>query len=180
MKRLSLIGRKHNNKGMGDEKKRTSGGTDVSQPDVPQPDDGEQEDDSSVQEEVGSGPGPRELFFNLPLPPEFQDEEGYPIQQFTRNKIRTAKYTPLSFVPKNLFFQFQNIANIFFLFLVILVVSRFAFYSLAGGELTRNQLLDIPYFWRCQSRAERRPPNIYYLRYHDQGRDRRLPKDEPR
>ncbi|EAQ89858.1 hypothetical protein CHGG_06477 [Chaetomium globosum CBS 148.51] len=116
MKRLSLMGRKHNNKGMANEKKRTSGGTDASQPD-----DGDQEDDSSVQEEVGDGPGPRQLFFNLPLPAEFQDEEGYPLQQFTRNKIRTAKYTPLSFVPKNLFFQFQNIANIFFLFLVILV-----------------------------------------------------------
>ena len=119
MKRLSLIGRKHNNKGMGNEKKRTSGGTEASQPD-----DGEQKDDDSVQEDVGNGPGPRQLFFNLPLPPELQDEEGYPIQQYTRNKIRTAKYTPLSFVPKNLFFQFQNIANIFFLFLVILVVSR--------------------------------------------------------
>ncbi|KAH6628572.1 hypothetical protein F5144DRAFT_315166 [Chaetomium tenue] len=117
MKRLSLMGRKHNNKGMANEKKRTSGGTDASQPD-----DGDQEDDASVQEELGDGPGPRELFFNIPLPAEFQDEEGYPLQQFTRNKIRTAKYTPLSFVPKNLFFQFQNIANIFFLFLVILVI----------------------------------------------------------
>lgn len=175
MKRLSLMGRKHNNKGMANEKKRASGGTDASQPD-----DGDQEDDSSVQDEVGDGPGPRQLFFNLPLPAEFQDEEGYPLQQFTRNKIRTAKYTPLSFVPKNLFFQFQNIANIFFLFLVILVVSRFAFYSFARGELTRNYLLDISYFRRCQSRAERRPPNIYYLRYDDQGRDRRLPKDQPR
>lgn len=65
----------------------------------------------------------RNLFFNLPLPPEYLDEEGAPKQTFPRNKIRTAKYTPLSFVPKNLFIQFHNIANIFFLFLVILVVS---------------------------------------------------------
>lgn len=67
--------------------------------------------------------GPRQLYFNLPLPENLLDEEGNPAQQYTRNKIRTAKYTPLSFVPKNLWFQFQNIANIFFLFLVILVVS---------------------------------------------------------
>lgn len=75
------------------------------------------------QHEHTDGPGPRQLYFGLPLPPELQDEDGEPIQQFTRNKIRTAKYTPLSFIPKNLFFQFQNVANIFFLFVVILVVS---------------------------------------------------------
>lgn len=68
----------------------------------------------------------RSLYFNLPLPPELVDEEtGAPKQTFPRNKIRTAKYTPLSFVVKNLWFQFHNIANIFFLFLVILGVSNF-------------------------------------------------------
>ena len=66
----------------------------------------------------------RTLFFNQPLPPEMKDEEGNPLITYARNKIRTAKYTPLSFIPKNLWFQFQNIANVFFLFLVILVVSR--------------------------------------------------------
>jgi phospholipid-translocating ATPase len=122
VKRLSLMGRKHN-KGMASEKKRASGGTDISQTVVDgQPVDDAQKDDS-VTEHTGDGPGPRQLYFNLPLPRELQDDDGHPIQQFTRNKIRTAKYTPLSFIPKNLFFQFQNIANIFFLFLVILVVS---------------------------------------------------------
>jgi len=118
LKRLSLRGRKHN-KGVASEKKRASGGTDISQP----PADDAPKDDNSVEEENGDGPGPRQLFFGLPLPRELQDDEGNPIQQYTRNKIRTAKYTPLSFIPKNLFFQFQNIANVFFLFLVILVVS---------------------------------------------------------
>jgi phospholipid-translocating ATPase len=66
----------------------------------------------------------RTLFFNLPLPEQWKDEEGNPAQTFTRNKIRTAKYTPLSFIPKNIWFQFHNIANIFFLFNVILVVSN--------------------------------------------------------
>ncbi|EMR71793.1 putative phospholipid-translocating p-type atpase domain-containing protein [Eutypa lata UCREL1] len=70
----------------------------------------------------------RTLFFNQPLPPEFKDEEGNPINSYARNKIRTAKYTPLSFIPKNLWFQFHNVANIFFLFLVILV-----FFPIFGG-----------------------------------------------
>ncbi|KAI9163281.1 Phospholipid-transporting ATPase DNF1 [Paramyrothecium foliicola] len=62
----------------------------------------------------------RLLYFNLPLPQDLLTEEGHPEQTFPRNKIRTAKYTPLSFIPKNLWFQFHNAANIFFLFLVIL------------------------------------------------------------
>lgn len=65
----------------------------------------------------------RMLFFNLPLTPDLLDDDGAPVHTYARNKIRTAKYTPLSFVPKNLWFQFHNIANIFFLFLVIIVVS---------------------------------------------------------
>lgn len=120
LKRLSLRGRKHN-RGVASEKKRASGGTDISQP--PAEAAPKDDNDNSAEEENGDGPGPRQLYFNLPLPRELQDEEGNPIQQYTRNKIRTAKYTPLSFIPKNLFFQFQNIANIFFLFTVILVVS---------------------------------------------------------
>ncbi|KAI1188172.1 hypothetical protein F5B17DRAFT_429819 [Nemania serpens] len=80
---------------------------------------------TTTSEEEGEG---RTLFFNLPLPAEFKDEEGNPAQSYTRNKIRTAKYTPLSFIPKNIWFQFHNIANIFFLFNVILV-----FFPIFGG-----------------------------------------------
>ena len=69
-----------------------------------------------------SGATSRTLFFNTPLPPEFLDEEGAPLFDYPRNKIRTAKFTPLSFIPKELWFQFHNIANIFFLFLVVLGV----------------------------------------------------------
>lgn len=65
----------------------------------------------------------RKVYFGTPLPVELLDEDGKPAQHFARNKIRTAKYTPLSFLPKNLWFQFHNLANIFFLFVVILVVS---------------------------------------------------------
>ena len=69
------------------------------------------------------GFGSRKIYFNVPLPGDALDENGRPRAHFGTNKIRTAKYTPLSFLPKNLFFQFQNIANDYFLFLVILAVS---------------------------------------------------------
>jgi phospholipid-translocating ATPase len=65
----------------------------------------------------------RIVFFNTPLPADAMDEEGHPLTHYARNKIRTAKYTPISFVPKNLWFQFHNIANVYFLFIVILGVS---------------------------------------------------------
>lgn len=64
----------------------------------------------------------RRILFNIPLPDDAKDEDGYPKANYVRNKIRTAKYTPLSFVPKNLWFQFHNIANIYFLFIIILSV----------------------------------------------------------
>lgn len=128
LKRLSLIGRNTNKKSALSEKKRSSGGSDTLQSSLANPQDTQQqqteeEEEEEEEEEVDLEHGPRQLYFNLPLPPELLDEDGNPIHEFTRNKIRTAKYTPLSFIPKNLWFQFQNVANIFFLFLVILVVS---------------------------------------------------------
>lgn len=36
------------------------------------------------------------------------------------NTVRTTKYTLLSFIPKNLFEQFHRIANIYFIFIVLL------------------------------------------------------------
>lgn len=112
LKRLSLLDRKHRKSGS-NEKNRMSGGAESLR----------QDDDDNGSQSGNSQPG-RKLYFNLPLPSDLTDEEGHPIQHFTRNKIRTAKYTPLSFIPKNLWFQFHNVANIFFLFLVILVVSN--------------------------------------------------------
>src|SRR5947209_11163772 len=67
----------------------------------------------------------RTVYVNLPLPPDALDEDGNPVAQYARNKIRTAKYTPLSFLPKNLWLQFHNVANIYFLFVVILAVGYF-------------------------------------------------------
>ena len=68
----------------------------------------------------------RRVFVNQPLPEDLLDEDGSPLQSFSRNKIRTAKYTPLIFIPKNLWLQFQNIANVYFLFVTILAVRALA------------------------------------------------------
>lgn len=125
-KRLSLINRKHK-KTASNEKNATTGNP--NEPHFEDPDNPEQnhevvaDDEDEDEDEDDDEHQGRRLFFNQPLPPDLVDEDGTPIQTFTRNKIRTAKYTPISFIPKNLWFQFHNVANIFFLFLVILVVS---------------------------------------------------------
>jgi len=111
-KRKSIF-KRHGAQQSGDEKKRQSDGT---------------EPDFAKQEQEGGGgdgaqaQGGRTIYFNIPLPNSARDEEGRPLQTYKRNKIRTAKYTPLSFIPKNLFFQFHNIANIYFLFIIVLCV----------------------------------------------------------
>lgn len=120
VKRLSLMGR-HTLKHSGSEKQRHSGGEATL--DSLQENEADEANGAAADNEDEPAHEPRQLYFNLPLPENLLDEDGNPAQQYTRNKIRTAKYTPLSFLPKNLWFQFQNIANIFFLFLVILVVS---------------------------------------------------------
>ncbi|KAJ2355406.1 phospholipid transporting ATPase, partial [Coemansia sp. RSA 2618] len=61
----------------------------------------------------------RTVFVNTPLPASAYDSRGRP-PQYAPNQIRTAKYTVLSFVPKNLLEQFRRAANIYFLFLLIL------------------------------------------------------------
>lgn len=118
VKRLSLLSRT-NNKRHSNENKKAPGGSESLQQSN-QGDGGPEEEETE-----NSGPGPRTLYFNLPLPDDLMDEDGKPAQTYARNKIRTAKYTPLSFIPKNLYFQFHNIANIFFLFITVLAVSSF-------------------------------------------------------
>ena len=64
----------------------------------------------------------RTIYVNVPIDPEDLDEDGSIKHNYPRNKVRTARYTPLSFVPKNLWYQFHNVANLYFLLLVILQV----------------------------------------------------------
>ena len=65
----------------------------------------------------------RTIHVNVPLPEKAKDEQRHINQRYARNKIRTSRYTPLSFIPKNLWYQFHNIANIYFFFTIILNVS---------------------------------------------------------
>ena len=114
-KRKSIMDRFHKSQ---NEKKRDSAGAESMTTDL------EGNHEGVEGSEAGTDYGEaRKVFFNIPLPPEALDDSGRPAARFNRNKIRTAKYTPISFVPKNLWFQFHNIANVYFLFLIILGVS---------------------------------------------------------
>jgi phospholipid-translocating ATPase len=118
-KRQSLLERAHRRIGSAEKKKdRESRASTVdTDPELAKGSEGEEV--SEEKEDTG-----RRIFFNIPLPAESVDENGHPVAHYARNKIRTAKYTPISFVPKNLWFQFHNIANVYFLFIVILGVSN--------------------------------------------------------
>lgn len=110
------------------EKKRESGETSY------------QGDNASIEGDVEES-GHRRVYFNIPLPDDAKDEDGKPKADYGRNKIRTAKYTPLSFVPKNLWFQFHNIANIYFLFVIILGI--FPMFGASNPGLTAVPLIAI-------------------------------------
>lgn len=80
--------------------------------------------DGSGEGEEDAEAGNRTIYFNVPIPETEKDEDGVVMFNYPRNKVRTAKYTPLNFAPKNIWLQFNNnIANVYFLFIVILGVS---------------------------------------------------------
>ncbi|KAF2083432.1 P-type ATPase-like protein [Saccharata proteae CBS 121410] len=126
-KRQSVIGRLHKRIGSGGSEKRTeANAAGLKEAGELQDDDHTTSDTDATSEQEDSG---RTIYFNIPLPPDARDEEGLPKVQYPRNKIRTAKYTPLTFVPMNLFFQFHNIANIYFAFIIVL-----GFFSIFGAS----------------------------------------------
>lgn len=151
-KRVSIVDRLHKRNGSGTEEKRKSAGS------------------SSNDGAINGVAGPdgqqetRRIFFNMPIPDEERDEEGTLKAQYPRNKIRTAKYTPLSFIPKNLWLQFHNIANLYFLFIIILGVSvppQFPGHNRAYSYFYAIVLSN----FRChKSRNERRAPDCHYRR----------------
>lgn len=61
----------------------------------------------------------RNIYVNSPLSPEELDQYNEPLARYARNKVRTSRYTLVTFLPKNLYEQFHGIANIYFLALVI-------------------------------------------------------------
>lgn len=62
----------------------------------------------------------RTIYVNMPLPSDMIDQNGQPVVRYVRNKVRTSKYTLITFIPRNLFEQFHRVANVYFLGLVIL------------------------------------------------------------
>lgn len=85
---------------------------------------------------------PRYVYVNHPLSDDlvYKDTQ-QPVLQYPRNKIRTTKYTPLSFLPKNILFQFRNVANTYFLVLVIL--GAFQIFGVASPGLAAVPLIVI-------------------------------------
>ncbi|KAG0365798.1 hypothetical protein BC939DRAFT_503323 [Gamsiella multidivaricata] len=67
-----------------------------------------------------SGKDSRRVFVNVPPPQQYLNKNGAPKFSYGSNRINTAKYTALTFLPKNLFEQFRRVANMFFLFMAII------------------------------------------------------------
>ena len=122
-KRKSLFNRHLSRKGA-DEKKWESNGSD---PPYVADLEGETHAEPPVDEGEDDKVETRRIYFNIPLPASERDEHGRPLSHYARNKVRTAKYTALSFIPKNLWLQFHNIANIFFFIIVLLNVCMTSF-----------------------------------------------------
>ncbi|QEU59569.1 Dnf1/Dnf2 [Kluyveromyces lactis] len=83
----------------------------------------------------------RTIYYNLPLPEEILDEDGNSTIYYPRNKIRTTKYTPLTFFPKNIAFQFKNVANVYFL--VLIIMGFFQIFGVANPGLATVPLIVI-------------------------------------
>ncbi|CDK29690.1 unnamed protein product [Kuraishia capsulata CBS 1993] len=99
------------------------------------------ESDSEDEEAKSAREKFRTVYWNLPLPQEMLNEKGEPVSVYARNKVRTTKYTPLSFVPKNLMLQFKNVANVYFLVLIIL--GAFSIFGVASPGMAAVPLIVI-------------------------------------
>ncbi|RDB16619.1 Phospholipid-transporting ATPase DNF1 [Hypsizygus marmoreus] len=75
----------------------------------------------------------RNVYVNYPPSAMEVDQTGEILVRYKRNKVRTTKYTILTFVPKNLYEQFRRVANIFFLSLVVLQI--FPVFGAAAGAI---------------------------------------------
>ncbi|EIN05442.1 phospholipid-translocating P-type ATPase [Punctularia strigosozonata HHB-11173 SS5] len=83
----------------------------------------------------------RNVYVNMPLTAMEVDAHGEPVERYVRNKVRTSKYTIVTFVPKNLFEQFYRAANIFFL--VMAVAQAFPIFGAASPQISMLPLVFI-------------------------------------
>lgn len=114
----------------------------------------EESDDDEVKDPRDHKEEKRSVVFNKELPEEFLDPEtGKALVMYPRNKIRTTKYTPISFLPKNIFNQFiHNIANIYFLALIIL--GAFDIFGVPNPALSAVPLIVIVLITACKDAVE--------------------------
>lgn len=85
---------------------------------------------------------PRRLYHGLSIPEEELDPKtGLPKAKYATNKVRTTKYTPLNFIPKNLAFQFQSLANIYFL--AVAILSAFKIFGVDDAGLAAVPIIAI-------------------------------------
>ncbi|KAJ6598151.1 phospholipid-transporting ATPase 1 [Mycena vulgaris] len=95
---------------------------------------GEKEKDRREEEKPTKPEGRRRnVYVNTPLPRGEVDGSGDPFVRYPRNKVRTTKYTILTFVPKNLYQQFLRVANVFFL--VSAIAQLFPVFGAASGPI---------------------------------------------
>ena len=161
-KRHSILDRFHHRRSGSGEKKRESA-------DGPRLEGVQEEEETDKSEEGGdNGHATRRIFFNIPLSDDAKDAEGHPLAKYARNKIRTAKYTPLSFIPKNLWFQFHNIANIYFLFVIILAVRTRYLCSLFRADASYRTVFQ--YLRRIQCWTRLRASDRDFICYSCEGR----------
>lgn len=62
----------------------------------------------------------RQIYTNLQLPQSNIDSRGASLTHYPRNTVKTTKYTPITFIPKNIFEQFRGLANVYFAFTVVI------------------------------------------------------------
>ncbi|PWN43226.1 phospholipid-translocating P-type ATPase [Ceraceosorus guamensis] len=64
----------------------------------------------------------RNVYLNTPLLPQDAAKNGEPKAKYARNKVRTSKYTFVTFLPRFLTEQFRRLANVYFLLLVVIQI----------------------------------------------------------
>ncbi|KAH9837972.1 phospholipid-translocating P-type ATPase [Rhodofomes roseus] len=94
--------------------------------------------EASVPHVTGSR---RKVYVNCPLSREDVDQRGEPLVRYKRNKVRTSKYTIVTFIPKNLYEQFRRVANVYFLALAVL--QAFSVFGATSPQLAALPLIFI-------------------------------------
>lgn len=62
----------------------------------------------------------RQIYVNIPLPKHALAPNGQALTTYADNTVTTAKYSLMTFIPKNIFEQFRGLANVYFLGTVLI------------------------------------------------------------